>query len=201
MPKIIRMPPETELPAGPARDFVLLLFRLYRAAHRPTLETISRHIRDGGYDATASKETLRKMLRGTTIPANWKTVEAVIQALCDLGEAHPDDRITLKQSNGDSIDSSVMYIAETLWHQALDEPERRAEPEQTNEAVTPGDMGASTYGAGVTGMSTYGDVVTGPPTRSVGTGMGPPVYSPVVRLPDGSYVARDSGTDYTMLDS
>src|SRR5580693_3357566 len=125
MPRIIRMPTETELPNDPVRDFVGLLFTVYRAAYRPTLETISKHIRDGDYAATASKETIRKMLRGNSIPAHWQTVEAVILALCDLAGWSQYHSVVMAHSDGSRVEGSVMYQAENLWHQALDEPAER----------------------------------------------------------------------------
>jgi hypothetical protein len=175
MPRIIRMPTETELPDGPVRDFVALLFRLYRAAHRPTLETISKHIRDGDYAATASKETIRKMLRGTSIPAHWQTVEAVILALCNLAGWTSDDTVVIGHADGSSEKATVMYHAENLWHQALDEP---AERDTFQTTSTTGSLGA-----GSTGLS-------GP---SLGTGIGEVRYDPVRRTPDGHYIADDFG--------
>jgi hypothetical protein len=115
------MPTQDELPAGPVRDFVDILFSLYRAARRPTLEDISKHILEGDYPATASKETIRKMLRGTTIPAHWETVETVIRALCDLADIDPERTMTMGRITG-----RPMHWAEVTWHEVLDQPTPRS---------------------------------------------------------------------------
>jgi hypothetical protein len=51
MARIVRMPSEEELPPGKARDFVEVLFWLYRKAHRRPLRDIS--------DAIEKTTTLR----------------------------------------------------------------------------------------------------------------------------------------------
>jgi hypothetical protein len=47
MPRVIKMPTDDELPPGAVRDFTALLFRLYKAARRPTLDDLSKHIWTG----------------------------------------------------------------------------------------------------------------------------------------------------------
>lgn len=89
MPRIVRMPTEQELPRGPKRDFVEALFSLYREARRPTLREISQVIERGDFRATASPETIRRMLRGTTIPS-WNIIESVVLALCEMARVNPD---------------------------------------------------------------------------------------------------------------
>jgi hypothetical protein len=176
MPRIIRMPTQDELPAGPARDFVELLFRLYRAAHRPTLDTISMHIRDGSYIATASKETLRKMLRGTTIPANWPTVATVVVALCDLAGWEPDGSITMAYADGSQVEASVVEHADELWHRALDEPERSIPPRATGVTHEEARSIANSIAKSV-----------------LGTHMGAPQYDPISRAPHGTHYVDDTG--------
>jgi hypothetical protein len=117
------MPSEDELPPGGRRQLVELLFLLYRDARRPTLEEISKRIRDGDYAATASKETIRKMLRGTTIPAHWATIETVVLALCDLGGFDPASSV--KQAG---LQEPLMKLVEQRWHTALEEPPPRVAP-------------------------------------------------------------------------
>ncbi len=174
MARIIRMPTETELAIGPVRDFVDLLFRLYRAAHRPTLETISKHIRDGAYPATASKETIRKMLRGTSIPAHWQTVEAVILALCDLAGWTPDNRIMIERANGNIEEASVKDFAENLWHQALDEP---AERDSSRATSTTGNMRSDVTSPSEPSLETGIEDVR----YDLGTGIGDAQYDPLPR--------------------
>ena len=79
----IQFPDETELPRGRRRDLAWLLFYLYRVAHRPTLREISTEIRNSSLRATASPETIRRLLRGTTVPS-WPIVVAVFVTLCDI---------------------------------------------------------------------------------------------------------------------
>lgn len=66
------MPSGWELPDGPRRQFVEELFSYYRNAERPTLRVIAEDIADDPkFDAfTASRETIRKLLRGKTVPPN-----------------------------------------------------------------------------------------------------------------------------------
>ncbi len=120
MARTLRMPTETDLPPGPVRDFVELLFRFYREARRPTLREISDTILKGDYVGTASPETIRRMLRGTTVPAHWETVEAVYRALCELAAKDPEGRMTLGRQS-----ATIRAFFEQRWHYALDNPEMR----------------------------------------------------------------------------
>ena len=121
MPPSIRMPSETELPAGPVREFVAILFDLYREAHRPTLRQISSVIRRLDLPGTASTETIRKMLRGTTVP-RWPTVEVVLLALCEIAETHPDQEFPDQAAWNTS---SRQQVVANLWDRAQDEPDVR----------------------------------------------------------------------------
>ncbi|MBV9382046.1 MAG: hypothetical protein JOY82_07720 [Streptosporangiaceae bacterium] len=112
------MPGEAELPPGTVRDFVGLLFFFYRQAHRPTLREISDWIEKSGLPGTASTETIRKMLRGMTVPAHWETVRAVLEALSGLAGTGADSRLIYEDADGTR--SSHL---ERLWHRALDEPD------------------------------------------------------------------------------
>ena len=115
------------------RDFVWLLFFFYRAAHRPTLREISDRIRKSDLPGTASTETIRRMLHGTTVPANWETVEAVLEVLCDLAGRGPDSRLMYQGDDG-----TRRGHLERLWHRALDEPgyyQPARDPWESNSAV------------------------------------------------------------------
>lgn len=101
----------------PTRDFVELLFHYYRLARRPTLRQMSDRIEKGNFRGTASTETIRRMLRGTTVPAHWETVETVLLVLCDLADINPD-----AETEWDGVDGSAHDHLERLWHRALDEP-------------------------------------------------------------------------------
>jgi hypothetical protein len=117
------MPSEQDLPEGDTREFVLELFALYREAHRPTLREISHKIEHRDSRATASTETIRRMLRGTTVPS-WPIVESVFYALCELGNVDPD-------SGRYGDDDSRREMIEYRWNRALDHPlpKSAAEPD------------------------------------------------------------------------
>jgi len=117
------MPSEYDLPRGPLRDFVEELFGLYREARRPTLREISRAISEGDFTATASTETVRRMLRGDTVPAHWATVAVVVRVLCEMAETDPEAE---RGSNGYTEDHrSPLRLVEDAWHRALDDPDGR----------------------------------------------------------------------------
>ena len=120
MAQVLRMPTEAELPRGAHRDFIERLFSLYREAHRPGLRQISQAIPDD-CAGTASTETIRRMLRGVSVPAHWQTVDAVLTALCQLAGVDPDADI------GDRYDDRVTRreLIEHAWHEALDNPHPR----------------------------------------------------------------------------
>ncbi len=119
LPSIIRVPAKHELPAGPRRRFVEELHDHYRAARRPPLRVISDRIKERADDlelaGTASRETIRRMLLGTTVPANWETVNAVFLILCEIANRNP---------NGDHYGEASPTHAESLelaWNQVLDD--------------------------------------------------------------------------------
>jgi hypothetical protein len=121
--RTLRMPSEAELPKGTVRDFVAVLFELYREAHRPTLRKISDAIRRrDDLSGTASTETIRRMLRGDTVPAHWEAVDAVLMVFCEMAGSNPDF-----ERNYEDYSSSRRQDLETAWHQALDHPDRRYE--------------------------------------------------------------------------
>jgi hypothetical protein len=118
------MPSETELPRGAPRDFTEQLFSLYKEARRPGLREISAAVPDDS-PGTASTETIRRILRGKTVPVHWETVDAVFTALCLLAKVDPDEDI------GDGWRGETVTrreLVEGAWHRALDEPGRRAAP-------------------------------------------------------------------------
>ena len=118
MARTVRMPSEADLPPGTVRDLVELMFYFYRVARRPTLRKISDTIRNGDYHGTASPETIRRMLHGTTVPA-WPTVEAVFEVLCDLGTVDPNGRLTWD----DDVATRRVHL-ERCWHRVMDEPHK-----------------------------------------------------------------------------
>lgn len=122
MAPIIRMPTTDQLPPGPRRAFVEELFQLYRAARRPQLRKISQLISDNhSLAGTASKETIRRMLHGETVPANWETVEAVLEALCELADKDPDSEAPWWE---DSFGAGPTFreVLTGAWNAALEAP-------------------------------------------------------------------------------
>jgi hypothetical protein len=121
MARTMHLPSERELPPGPVRDFAELLFWLYRRAHRPALRDISERIRrNDDLHGTASPETIRRMLLGTTVPVKWAIVEAVYLTLCDLAEMDPFSK---KVRLGEDV-GSVRSFVEDAWHNVLDNPDQ-----------------------------------------------------------------------------
>ena len=114
MPRTVRKPTLQELPRGARRDFVEGLFSLYQEAERPTLRDVSKEIERSDSAATASPETIRRMLRGTTVPS-WRIVNAVVLALCRMANVDPDaaghDEPTRRE------------LIKVRWNDALDNPE------------------------------------------------------------------------------
>lgn len=105
----------------PCATFAEVMFWLYRKAHRPALRDISEAIhRNTNLRGTASPETIRRMLRGTTVPAPWETVEAVYLTFCGLAELDPDDEIVYIEGTGKTVQDHV----EDAWHEALDNPDK-----------------------------------------------------------------------------
>jgi hypothetical protein len=122
MPQVIRMPSEGELPYGPVREFVKFLFWMYSQAGRPTLEVISARIRDSNFAGTASKETIRRMLKGTTVPPRWETTEAVVGILTEMCGWDFGDPLKV---HGRQM--SLIAHVKRLWNEALNQPRPLAE--------------------------------------------------------------------------
>lgn len=98
MPRYIRMLGEDELPEGPRRDLVSKLQDYYEKAGLRPVQEISDKCqelteRDERLRGTASRETVRRMLSGssvlTSVP-HWENVELVYRALCDFAGQDPD---------------------------------------------------------------------------------------------------------------
>jgi hypothetical protein len=118
MARTMRFPGEDELPPGGVRDFAALLFWLYQRAHRPPLRDISETIRrNDELKGTASPETIRRMLLGTTVPVRWAIVEAVYLTFCDLAGLPPYGELHWGEDVG-----TIHRLVENAWHEALDDP-------------------------------------------------------------------------------
>lgn len=91
MARSIRMPSLEELPPGPQRRFMETLFRLWVDAGMPTMEKVSQAANAAPpQKGAASKETVRKMLTGKTVPHTWQNVEAVFVGLSKMAGVDPD---------------------------------------------------------------------------------------------------------------
>lgn len=90
MRSAIRMPGLLELPDSPHRRLVETLHCYYRQAGCPSLRAIDDWI-DGREGMTASKETVRRMLVGISVPLRWDIAETVFLALCALAGRDPDE--------------------------------------------------------------------------------------------------------------
>lgn len=124
MVQILRKPPEDSL--SPARwEFVKELWVHYEAAGRPTLDAIADNIDTvnfvHGTDGNASTETIRRMLRGLTVPAHWSTAQVAIFSLCDLAGYNPKEE--RENHFGDEHPSPEEHLR-GLWNKALDDPNR-----------------------------------------------------------------------------
>lgn len=122
MARIMRMPPKSELPDSPHRDFVEELRRYYREAGRPPLRQISRALEGRAElkEVTASQETVRRMLRGIVLPTDWDRVYAVFFVLCEMGSIDPGaDRWEGRYN--DEPESNSEYL-KRLWDNALEAP-------------------------------------------------------------------------------
>lgn len=110
---MLRMP---DLPPGPHRAFVEHLFRFYRLARRPSLEKISAQIqRRDDLRGSVSKETVRKMMNGSTLPVKLEAAEAVLIVLCEMADVNPN----VPRGFDDSTPREEL---EFLWNRAWDAP-------------------------------------------------------------------------------
>ncbi|MEV6949562.1 hypothetical protein AB0N07_48235 [Streptomyces sp. NPDC051172] len=73
------------------------------------------------FDAfTVSRETIRKMLRGMTVPLSWAVVNAVLTVLCERAFIDPDEEY---HTGGYGDDTSTRrQDLKHLWNEALDAP-------------------------------------------------------------------------------
>lgn len=128
MAQVLRMPDEATLPDGPRRKFVVELFMYYRDAGRPALRIITDGIAEKFDAFTASRETIRKMLRGTTVPVNWEVVEGVLTVLCARADVDPDSPRWPEEFDADEV--THRQNLRNLWNDALDTPPLDTPPVQ-----------------------------------------------------------------------
>ncbi|MFH7337131.1 hypothetical protein [Streptomyces sp. KHY 26] len=126
MARILRMPTEDELPPGPRRKFVEELFFYYRAAGRPALRLITDDVATTVDVCTASRETVRRMLRGQTVPVNWQVVDAVLTVLCARAGIDPEEE---RWEGGFTQGPSHRANLREAWNEALDTPATSPAPQ------------------------------------------------------------------------
>jgi hypothetical protein len=85
----IELPGLLQLPDSPRRRLVETLHAYYQEAGRPTLREIDEWI-SGREGLAASKETVRRMLLGISVPLRWDIAESAFLALCALAGTNPD---------------------------------------------------------------------------------------------------------------
>jgi len=126
MPQILRMPSTDDLPPGIKRQFVAELHIHFRDAGRPSLAHIAQMTGRPDGALPVSRETVRRLLTGQTL-STWAKVDAVLQALCRLGNQDPDRRRWPESSdwNDDGDTTTCREHLRQLWNDAVDgiEPE------------------------------------------------------------------------------
>jgi hypothetical protein len=129
MPRYIRMLGEDELPEGPRRDLVTKLQDYYEEAGLPPVQEISARCQELAEKnerlrGTASRETVRRMLSGssvlTSVP-HWENVELVYRALCDFAGKDPDASYVWDQGY-DSGDIKFLDELRDAWSKARKAP-------------------------------------------------------------------------------
>ncbi|WP_261558207.1 hypothetical protein [Frankia tisae] len=136
------MPSERDLPRSRRRDFVEEMFDHYRAAGRPALRQICEAMENVPEPrGTASRETIRRTLKGETVPLQWANVYVVVAALAsfagrDLSAQRWDD-----DYGNDS--RSFVEVLKQLWNEALDEEPGTLRPPAP--ATDPWSMPAGVY--------------------------------------------------------
>ena len=123
MVQVLRKPQESSL-SEERWQFVNELWFHHEAAGRPKLELIMRGIEvfneknlTGG---TASTETIRKMLKGQTVPVDWSRVRATLYVLCGMAGTDPKGYPEDSGYDPPTYEENLRR----LWSRALDDPQR-----------------------------------------------------------------------------
>lgn len=124
--RAIAMPSKEQVPEGPHRDLLIVLFQMYRSAGRPPLKQIVSTAKRLNLDGTASQETVRRTLHGKIIPERWETAYAVYAPLCELAGIDPDAeyyRDNEYNGYGDPPTSTHRELFRQAWSAAFDTEE------------------------------------------------------------------------------
>lgn len=121
MGRVLRLPTEDEVPPGPKRSFLEEIYFHYQEAGRPTpLEIADELAQRDNMTGTASRETIRRMLRGETVPVRWSTVAAVFVLFCERSGINPRgarSRASAWGQGGPVL--SHGEVLQKLWNAAL----------------------------------------------------------------------------------
>lgn len=120
----IRMPSVEEVPDGPHRRLLAELHHMYRQADRPVLRAIVAQADRMDLEGTASQETIRRALKGMTVPERWSTMWAIYAPLCALADIDPDD-VYEYEEDGDRYDGPEHIThreeLQRRWNAAMDD--------------------------------------------------------------------------------
>ncbi|WP_459160154.1 hypothetical protein [Salinifilum ghardaiensis] len=101
-----------------------LMHRWYSVAGRPTLRELAAAIRaDHDHEGTASEETIRRILKGLTVP-RWPTVKAVLEELCRRNGQSLND----PNNPRDPLGPTCLQVLHPVWDAAFVEANSPSEP-------------------------------------------------------------------------
>ncbi|GGZ17041.1 hypothetical protein GCM10010387_07100 [Streptomyces inusitatus] len=103
------------------------MFDMYRAAGRPPLRVISDDLRSQDELYEVSRETIRRMLLGKTVPHTWATVLAVSTVLHHRG-SHGRDFLEPYENEYGEPEPSAAQKLRRFWDKALDAPQIEPDP-------------------------------------------------------------------------
>lgn len=106
---------------------------MYGQAGRPVLRVITKQAETMNLAGTASQETLRRVLKGLSVPERWETMYAVYAPLCELAGVDPDApyrwavQYQVEGEGGPEYEvvtwkhpSAHKDVLRTLWNAAID---------------------------------------------------------------------------------
>ena len=107
-----------DLPDGPRRLLVAAVFGYYRLAGCPSLREIDEWIRaHPRLPAAPSRETVRRLLAGISVPLRWEGVETVFLVLCARAGCDPDG-----PDSGEDGGPTRRAALARLWQEAVVAP-------------------------------------------------------------------------------
>jgi hypothetical protein len=130
LPRMLRMPSLEQLPPGTRREFAAELFWHYRKAGRPELPRVVNALAALPEAPSVSRETVRRLLKGEAI-SRWDKVDALLRAMCSMGDREPDDQ---RWPDDYDDDSTYRDRLRQLWDNDIDgvQPEPESPPAQNS---------------------------------------------------------------------